>query len=123
MSKNDQINDNDMLRILDPMMHCICDKLCVMPRKGYDQEKLEEVCNDCEVGQYSIDILNAYERAQSQAERYSGIILCEECEYRVRVKGMDLHCCRACNGVIGYLKPGDGCSRGKKKDGEKNETD
>ena len=51
-------------------------------------------------------------------EKYSSIILCEECEYRVRVNGMDLHCCRACNGVIGYLKPGDGCSRGKKRKGD-----
>ncbi|MCI5996116.1 MAG: DUF551 domain-containing protein [Blautia sp.] len=70
MSKNNQNNDNEMLRILEPMMHCICDKLCIMPRKGYDQEKLDEVCNDCEVGQYSIDILNAYERAQSQAGKW-----------------------------------------------------
>lgn len=69
MNNINQDNDNEMLRILEPMMHYICGNLCIMPRKGYDQEKLEEVCNDCEVGQYSIDILNAYERAQSQAEK------------------------------------------------------
>lgn len=73
MNNTNQNNDNEMLRILEPMMHCICDKLCIMPRKGYDQEKLEEVCNDCKVGQYSIDILNAYERAQSQAKKVTNI--------------------------------------------------
>lgn len=118
MRKNDQNNNNEMLRILEPMMHHICNRLCIMPRKGYDQDKLEKVCADCEMGQYSVDILDAHARAQSQAEKYSGIILCEECEYRAHVKGTDLHCCTMSNGIIGYLRLGDGCSRGKKRKGD-----
>lgn len=115
--------DNEMLRILQPMMEHICNNMCVMPKKGYSQEKLDEVCDGCELGQHICNILNTYDRVndfdKSQSARlmrkYSSITLCEECEYRAPIKAIDDYWCRRGNGIDGSLKPGDGCSRGKRK--------
>ena len=116
--------DNEMLQILQPMMEHICDNLCVMPKKGYDKEKLDEACAGCELSQHIRNILNTYDKVNSfgktQAaklmEKYSSITLCEECEYRAPIKATDDYWCRLGNGIDGSLNPGDGCSRGKRKE-------
>lgn len=116
--------DNSILQVLQPMMEHICDNLCVMPKKGYDKEKLDEACAGCELSQHIRNILNTYDKVNSfgktQAaklmEKYSSITLCEECEYRAPIKATDDYWCRLGNGIDGCLNPGDGCSRGKRKE-------
>lgn len=54
----------------------------------------------------------------SNSQKHGGFVGCIECEYRAYEKTTGIHWCRLCNGLDGYLKSGDGCTRGKRKEGE-----
>lgn len=50
-------------------------------------------------------------------KKYAGIVLCSECEYQAYEKSTDTHWCGNTQGLdVIWLKPGDGCSRGKRKE-------
>jgi hypothetical protein len=56
-------DQNDMLKIVTPMMEYVCDHLCRWPVETASEEDLESICAGCEMGQYMCDILNPYNAA------------------------------------------------------------
>ncbi len=53
---------NEMLKIVTPMMEHVCDHLCRFPGEIERKEDLEEVCAGCQMDKYTNDILNTYNR-------------------------------------------------------------
>ncbi len=53
---------NEMLKIVTPMMEHVCDHLCRFPWEIERKEDLEEVCAGCQMDKYTNDILNTYNR-------------------------------------------------------------
>lgn len=53
---------NEMNKIVTPMMEYVCDKLCRFPLEIERKEDLEEVCAGCQMDKYTNDILNTYNR-------------------------------------------------------------
>lgn len=53
---------NEMLKIVTPMMEHVCDHLCRFPLEIERKEDLEEVCAGCQMDQYTNDILNQYDK-------------------------------------------------------------
>jgi hypothetical protein len=49
-------------------------------------------------------------------DRYKHIVLCEECEYRYYSEPENIGYCQCVEGIRRKLKPGDGCSCGKRKE-------
>lgn len=113
--------ETEMDKLVDEMTTHICDELCRHSRDAESQEELDQICAECKMGGYVCGILNTYnelndfEKAQciSLMEKYSGIVLCDECRYHAVEKSTGIHHCRLGGGLIGALKSGDGCSRGK----------
>lgn len=54
---------NEMLKIVTPMMEHVCDHLCRFPWEIERKEDLEEVCMDCQMGDHICNILNTYNSA------------------------------------------------------------
>ena len=50
----------EMEKIVTPMVEHVCDKLCRFPKEVVDPEALEDICAECQMGQYVCDILNTY---------------------------------------------------------------
>lgn len=99
----------EMDKMVEALMEHVCDKLCQYPHRVDGQEELEQICADCKMGTFVCGILNKH-------SRYTGIVLCEECEYQAYEKSTDIHWCRTTEGLdVMRLRPGDGCSRGKRK--------
>lgn len=44
--------------ITTEMMEHVCDKLCKYPVETMDQEELEDICCECEMGRFSSELLN-----------------------------------------------------------------
>lgn len=111
--------ENNMLEIIRPMMEHVCDKLCVHPKQTKTEEELEEICAGCEMGQYTVDILNTYGRLNNQEcqddEKKSRIVWCEDCKYCSYQKITNVYWCRLRSGIEGDLEPWDGCTRGKRR--------
>lgn len=57
-------DQNEMDKIVTPMMEDICDHLCRFPKEVPDQEALEEICAECQMGKYVCLILNTYNAAR-----------------------------------------------------------
>ncbi len=55
-------NQNEMDKIVTPMMEHLCDHLCRFPWETERKEDLEDICAECQMGQYVCDILNTYNR-------------------------------------------------------------
>lgn len=53
---------NEMLKMVTPMMEHVCDHLCRFPREIERKEDLEEVCVNCQMDQYTNFILNQYDK-------------------------------------------------------------
>lgn len=51
-----------MDKLVEPMMEHICDSLCRHPAEAPDQETLDRICAECEMGKYICGILNEYNR-------------------------------------------------------------
>ncbi len=64
---------NEMLKIVTPMMEHVCDHLCRFPKEVADQETLEGICAECQMGKYTCLILNTY-NAASQLQAASEIV-------------------------------------------------
>lgn len=56
-------DQNEMDQVLSPMMEHICDNLCRFPKEVPDQDALEELCAECQMGKYVCLILNTYNAA------------------------------------------------------------
>jgi hypothetical protein len=53
---------NEMEKIVTPMMEHVCDHLCRFPWEIERKEDLEEVCAGCQMDQYTNLILNQYNK-------------------------------------------------------------
>lgn len=42
-------DQNEMVKIITPMVEHVCDHLCRFPRETKDQEKLDMICGGCEL--------------------------------------------------------------------------
>lgn len=117
--------ENVMESIMNEFAEYICDHLCKYPEQIKDQEKLEEHCTEhCEHVRFHCAVLNEYNKINSfdhsQAARlmnkYKSIVLCEECEDRWYSKQDKTSYCCSKDGICRVLKPGDGCSCGRRKE-------
>lgn len=54
-----QVQENEMDKITTEMAEYICDKLCIYPQTKQEDE-LEEICCECEMGKFVCDICNKY---------------------------------------------------------------
>lgn len=98
-----------MGQITTEMMEYICDNICIHAQTISRREK-EEICSECKLGSYLTRIF-------AEHEKYSGIVLCQECEYRKDdnvYSSTDFSWCRKDDALDGCLKETDGCSRGIK---------
>ncbi|MBE7718799.1 hypothetical protein [Lacrimispora indolis] len=62
---------NEMVKIITPMVEHVCDHLCRFPREISDREELDDICGGCEMGQFLCNILNTYnatDQLQAAAE-------------------------------------------------------
>ena len=62
------MKETKMDQITTEMAEHICDNLCKRPCQNLDQEELEEICADCELGHYICDILNEHNKALKSTE-------------------------------------------------------
>ena len=101
----------------------ICDNICQYREKTDSQEALEYYfCSSCEMGKRTrkikaeYDKINSFDHSQAARlmDKYKNIVFCEECEDR-RKLGETSYCCNI-DGICRNLKPGDGCSCGRRKE-------
>ena len=60
-------DQNEMEKIVTPMMEHLCDYLCRFPWETERKEDLEDICAGCQMDKYVCDILNTYtKQAKSQ---------------------------------------------------------
>lgn len=116
---------NVMESIMNEFSEYICDHLCKYPEQIKDQEELKEHCAEhCEHGRFHCAVLNEYNEinnfGHSQAakliNKYKNIVFCEECEDRWYSKSDETSYCCSIDGICRTLKPGDGCSCGRRKE-------
>nr|WP_288829768.1 DUF551 domain-containing protein [uncultured Clostridium sp.] len=55
-------DQNEMDKIVTPMMEHLCDHLCRFPWETERKEDLEDICAECKMDQYTNEILNTYNR-------------------------------------------------------------
>lgn len=103
----------------------ICDNICQYREKTDSQEALEYYfCSSCEMGKRTrkikaeYDKINSFDHSQAVQlmNKYKNIVLCEECEDRWYSKADKTSYCCSEDGICKVLKPGDGCSCGRKKE-------
>jgi len=91
---------NEMEKIVTPMMEDICDQLCKHPYRVKNEEAMEEICAECQMGKYVCLILNTYNAAsqlQTAAEVVRNELIMRSDWYRALV-----------NSIYGYLHKTDG---------------
>ena len=85
---------------IEALEEYICDNICRYKADNLSQEELDYFCHHCEL----------------LMDRYKHIVLCEECEYRYYSEPENIGYCQCVEGICRKLKPGDGCSCGKRKE-------
>jgi len=55
-------DQNEMDKIVTPMIEHVCDHLCRFPLEIERKEDLEDICAECKMDQYTNLILNTYDR-------------------------------------------------------------
>lgn len=53
-------DQNDMEKIVTPMMERLCDHMCRFPWEIERKEDLDEICAECDLQRNICDILNTY---------------------------------------------------------------
>lgn len=109
---------------MKPWRKYICDNICRYREEDLNQEELDYFCHYCELQKHTDGIKTEYDKINhfdnSQAmklmDRYKHIVLCEECEYRYYSEPENIGYCQCVEGIRRKLKPGDGCSCGKRKE-------
>ena len=103
----------------------ICDNICQYREKTTSQEALEYYfCSSCEMSKHiskikaEYDKINSFDHSQAVQlmNKYKNIVLCEECEDRWYSKSDKTSYCCSKDGICRVLKPGDGCSCGRRKE-------
>lgn len=80
---------NEMLKIVTPMMEHVCDHLCRFPRESSDQEELDRICGGCEMGQHLCNILNQYDKINNFEKTQCSHLLKELAIVRAKQGGSD----------------------------------
>ncbi|WP_312428334.1 hypothetical protein [Lacrimispora sp.] len=91
---------NEMDKVVTPMVEDICDHLCRFPKAASDPEAMEVICAECQMGKYVCLILNTYNAAdqlQTAAEVVRNEFMQNGDWYRALV-----------NSIYGYLRDTDG---------------
>jgi len=91
---------NEMEKIVTPMVEDICDHLCRFPKELSDSEALKKICAECQMGKYVCLILNTYNAAsqlQTAAEIVRNELIMRSDWYKALV-----------NSIYGYLHETDG---------------
>ena len=70
------VEQNEMEKIVTPMMEDICDHLCKHPYRVKNEEAMEEICAECQMGKYVCLILNTY-NAASQLQASAEVVRSE----------------------------------------------
>lgn len=115
-AKEEGIEDSkDFMTIVTELQEFVCGTMC--SRLTEEEKKSEDLplaCFECELAELVIGLLN---KNEAMKEKYARITLCEECEYKrfTEVEGKPRSFCGTVEGISGALKPGSGCSRGRKK--------
>ena len=52
---------NRMEETVEEMMKYVCDEICRHRRNGLDQDRMDEICAECDMGDHVCHILNEYE--------------------------------------------------------------
>lgn len=115
--------DEGISSILEELETYICDEICLRDTK-LTQEKQEQYCAGCKLESYIDRIGQEYDKintfgktaAHQLMKKYRNIVFCEECEHRWHSKSEDTNYCCCIDGICRILKPGDGCSCGKRKE-------
>ncbi|MDO4333845.1 MAG: hypothetical protein Q4C58_14335 [Eubacteriales bacterium] len=112
-----------MEKLVEEMKTHICDELCLHPRYAESQEELDRTCADCRLSKYvrrimdTYNELNCFEKTQCAAlmQKYSKLVLCNECEYSRMTESTGIWWCALAQGLDSDLIAGDGCSKGKRR--------
>ena len=125
LAKIEESEQNSMEEITTKLAEYVCDNLCKCPENVTNQEVLDEICSECQLGRFICDILNTYNKINDFADaqcyallaKYAGFIRCSECEYLEQNKEDGTYWCRNSQGLEYNITPNDGCTRGRRKDG------
>lgn len=109
---------------IEALEEYICDNICRYRADNLSQEELDYFCHHCELQKHADGIKAEYDKINhfdhSQAvqlmNKYKSIVLCEECEDRWYSKQDKTSYCCSKDGICRVLKPGDGCSCGRRKE-------
>lgn len=77
---------NEMEKIITPMVEHVCDHLCRFPREISDQEEMDRICGGCEMGQHLCNILNQYNQV-NDSEKSQCTKLLKELEIEQTKRG------------------------------------
>ncbi len=123
--KHTQEDYSSMEDITTKMQEYICDRICKHPI-SCDEQELDVTCGVCKMEQFVKNILQEYNviidfdnsNSVRLMKKYKGFIHCDECEYCAMSNkhGIEHRFCRSTHGLGYNLEPGDGCTRGKKKE-------
>ena len=64
-----------MDKITEEMMEHVCDHLCRFPWEISDQEEMDAICDNCEMGKHVCNILNEYNRLNDFEQTQRGDLL------------------------------------------------
>lgn len=120
------VDEKDCLTIVEEMGDFICGTLCtrITEEEKKNEATLPSECFECEMGEFACRLLNHDEFMKDVIENELAKatqilekkrVICTECRYCHFVKRTGKSFCMLDTGIRGVLKPGDGCSRGKKK--------
>lgn len=101
------------------MTEYVCDHICPMLEKMFDQEKLEAYCNDkCNLKLHLSRALSENESASSEIHRltqkYRNVVLCAECVHACKLPSGNIRCGNIRGIDSTKLGSYDGCSHGKR---------
>lgn len=61
---------NEMEKIMEEMAEYVCDNICRhRTDAGPDQDRMDDICAECEMGDHVCHVLNEYERVKGGRER------------------------------------------------------
>lgn len=110
---------NDAQNSIMDMASYVCDHICPMPKKMFDQEKLEAYCNsECDLKLRLSRALSESESTSAEVyrltQKYRNVVLCTECAHACKLPSGNISCGNIRGIDSTRLGPYDGCSHGKR---------
>jgi len=91
---------DELLKIMESMKGYVCDTLCRYPNEAADREKLDEICEICEMNKYTSDILN-FERMTTVYHTGDDTFITRCCE--TDITNTDYKYCPDCGRKLGVI--------------------